>query len=116
MPDCKLATLADYFGAPVQPSHRALADARATATVLWHLLGRLADREVYTLGELAAWLAEKDAEAAAARTGVAAVTARRWPLGVARAPRARTPQWLAGPRRWLARVPRLPWRRGRGIR
>src|SRR5215469_4937257 len=68
VPDCKLRTLADYFGALVQPSHRALADARATATVLGHLLGRLADREVYTLGELAAWLAEKDAEAAAART------------------------------------------------
>jgi DNA polymerase-3 subunit epsilon len=119
VPDCKLRTLADYFGAPVQPSHRALADARATATVLWHLLGRLADREVYTLGELAAWLAEKDAEAAAARTGVATVTARRWPRGLTRAPRAprrlaRPRRWLARPRRWLARVPRLPWRRGEG--
>src|SRR6516164_5236350 len=120
VPDCKLATLADYFGAPVQPSHRALADARATATVLGHLLGRLADREVYTLGELAAWLAEKDAESAAARTGMTAVTARRWPRGLARTPRGlarprRLARLLARPRRWLARVPRLPWRRGRGI-
>ena len=38
--DCKLRTLAGYFGAPVQPSHRALDDARATATVLGGLLGR----------------------------------------------------------------------------
>ena len=120
VPDCKLRTLADYFGAPVQPSHRALADAQATATVLGHLLERLADREVYTLGELAAWLAEKDAESAAARTGMTAVTARRWPRGLARTPRGlarprRLARVLARPRRWLARVPRLPWRRGRGI-
>jgi len=131
VPDCKLRTLADYFGAPVQPSHRALADAQATATVLGHLLERLADREVYTLGELAAWLAEKDAESAAARTGMTAVTARRLartPRGLARPRRlarvlARPRRWLARvprlarlarPRRWLARVPRLPWRRGEG--
>jgi len=99
--------------------------------VLGHLLERLADREVYTLGELAAWLAEKDAESAAARTGMTAVTARRLartPRGLARPRRlarvlARPRRWLARvprlarlarPRRWLARVPRLPWRRGEG--
>jgi DNA polymerase-3 subunit epsilon len=34
VPDCRLATLADYFGAATIPSHRALADAKATADVL----------------------------------------------------------------------------------
>ena len=96
VPDCKLRTLAGYFGAAVQPSHRALDDARATATVLGGLLGRLADREVRTLGELAAWLAERDAEAAAARAVAEAGTRRRRPP------------------RWLARVLR-GWRRAGGI-
>jgi DNA polymerase III epsilon subunit family exonuclease len=76
VPDCKLATLADYFGTPVQPSHRALADAQATASVLGHLLRRLADRDIRTLGELTAWLAERDAEAAAAQALLA--KDRRW--------------------------------------
>ena len=76
VPDCKLGTLADFFGAPAQPSHRALADARATAVVLGHLLRRLADRDVHTLGELAAWLAEREAEAAAGPV---------WPRWLARA-------------------------------
>src|SRR5580693_1477940 len=34
VPDRKLGTLAGFFGTPVQPSHRALADAKATASVL----------------------------------------------------------------------------------
>jgi DNA polymerase III subunit epsilon len=38
VPDCRLATLAAYFGAQAVPSHRALADARATAEVLAGLL------------------------------------------------------------------------------
>ncbi len=42
VPNCKLATLADFFGAPALPRHRALADARATAAVLAALLDRLA--------------------------------------------------------------------------
>ena len=59
-------TLAQFFGTPVRPSHRALDDARATAVVLGELLGRLADREgVRTLDDLDAWLAARDAEAAA---------------------------------------------------
>jgi DNA polymerase-3 subunit epsilon len=67
VPDRKLATLARFFGTPVRPSHRALDDARATAVVLGELLGRLADREgVMTLDDLDAWLAARDAEAAAA--------------------------------------------------
>src|SRR5215472_6972328 len=40
--DHKLGTLSGHFGAQAWPAHRALADARATATVLAALLGRLA--------------------------------------------------------------------------
>jgi DNA polymerase-3 subunit epsilon len=53
VPDCKLSTLASYFGAPTLPCHRALADARATAAVLHGLIGRLAATGVRTLAELA---------------------------------------------------------------
>lgn len=68
VPDRKLATLARYFDTPVLPSHRALADAQATAIVLRELLGRLASREgVMTLDQLDAWLAARDAEEAARR-------------------------------------------------
>jgi DNA polymerase III subunit epsilon len=52
VPDCKLSTLARYFGAPTPPCHRALADARATAAVLHGLIGRLAESGVRTLAEL----------------------------------------------------------------
>jgi DNA polymerase-3 subunit epsilon len=45
VPDCRLATLAAYFGTQAKPSHRALADARATAEVLDGLLGRAAGWE-----------------------------------------------------------------------
>jgi DNA polymerase III subunit epsilon len=38
VPDCRLATLATYFGARTTPCHRALADAKATADVLAGLL------------------------------------------------------------------------------
>jgi DNA polymerase III subunit epsilon len=38
VPDCRLATLADYFAARTSPCHRALADAKATADVLAGLL------------------------------------------------------------------------------
>jgi DNA polymerase III subunit epsilon len=39
VPDRKLLTLAEYFGARTTPCHRALADAKATADVLLGLLG-----------------------------------------------------------------------------
>jgi DNA polymerase III subunit epsilon len=55
VPDCKLGTLAGFFRAHTAPSHRALADARATADVLGWLIRRLAHRGVHTLGELSAW-------------------------------------------------------------
>jgi DNA polymerase III subunit epsilon len=42
VPDCKLVTLASFFGARTLPCHRALPDAKATADVLQALLGRLA--------------------------------------------------------------------------
>jgi DNA polymerase-3 subunit epsilon len=53
VPDCKLATLASYFNAPTPPTHRALADARATAAVLNGLLARLTASGVRTLAEIA---------------------------------------------------------------
>jgi DNA polymerase-3 subunit epsilon len=52
IPDCKLSTLAGFFGARTAPCHRALADARATADVLGWLIRRLAHRGVRTLGDL----------------------------------------------------------------
>jgi DNA polymerase-3 subunit epsilon len=61
VPNCKLATLADFFGVTALPHHRALADARATAGVLAALLDRLPAAGVRTLAQLAA------AERAAAR-------------------------------------------------
>jgi DNA polymerase-3 subunit epsilon len=88
--DCKLGTLAGYFGTPVQPTHRALADARATAAVLSQLLARLAERDVTTLGELIPWLEEHEAAQAAA----AEASARR----------PRRLRWL----RWLTRMVRRP--------
>jgi DNA polymerase III epsilon subunit family exonuclease len=54
VPDCKLATLAGFFGTRTRPCHRALADARATADVLTGLLGRLARSGVRTLAEISA--------------------------------------------------------------
>jgi DNA polymerase III epsilon subunit-like protein len=91
VPDRKLATLALFFGTPVRPSHRALDDARATAVVLGELLGRLADREsIATLGELEAWLTERDAAVAAAMATMAADGEG-----------AGSPRWGRGPRRWL---------------
>jgi DNA polymerase III subunit epsilon len=55
VPDCKLGTLAGFFGARTAPNHRALSDARATADVLSWLIRRLAHRGIRTLGQLSAW-------------------------------------------------------------
>jgi DNA polymerase III subunit epsilon len=55
VPDCKLGTLAGFFRARTAPSHRALADARATADVLGWLIRRLTHHGVRTLDELRAW-------------------------------------------------------------
>ncbi|MFW6640443.1 DEDD exonuclease domain-containing protein [Nocardiopsis algeriensis] len=48
----RLATLAAHFGAPATPNHRALQDARATASVLQGLIDRLAPMGVSSLEEL----------------------------------------------------------------
>jgi DNA polymerase III subunit epsilon len=55
VPDCKLSTLARFFGARTAPNHRALADARATADVLGWLIRRLAHRGIHTLNQLSTW-------------------------------------------------------------
>jgi DNA polymerase-3 subunit epsilon len=55
VPDCKLGTLAGFFGARTAPNHRALADARATADVLAWLIRRLSHRGIRTLRQLSAW-------------------------------------------------------------
>jgi DNA polymerase III subunit epsilon len=55
VPDCKLGTLAGFFGTRTTPNHRALADARATADVLGWLIRRLTHRGIRTLRQLSAW-------------------------------------------------------------
>lgn len=45
----KLATLAQYFAAPVSPTHRALDDARATVSVLHGLIERVGNLGVHDL-------------------------------------------------------------------
>jgi DNA polymerase III epsilon subunit family exonuclease len=50
--DCRLGTLALYFGAMTPPTHRALDDARATAAVLHGLIALLERRGIHTLEEL----------------------------------------------------------------
>ena len=51
-PNCRLATLAEFFGARTVPNHRALDDARATLDVLHGLIERLGTFDIYTLEEL----------------------------------------------------------------
>lgn len=51
VPRHDLRTLARWCGAPVRPSHRALADAEATAHVLVTLIGRLSDGADTTLDD-----------------------------------------------------------------
>ena len=54
VPNRKLATLAEFFGAADLPHHRALADARAAAAVLAALLDRLSATGIRTLAQLSA--------------------------------------------------------------
>src|SRR5690349_6472143 len=51
VPNRKLGTLAQFFRATVQPTHRALDDARATVDVLHGLIERLGSYKVHTLGD-----------------------------------------------------------------
>jgi len=73
VPNCKLSTLAGYFGAQPGPQHRALADARATATVLAGLLRLFSARRVRTIAGL---LAEQEYALAELREAEAARVAR----------------------------------------
>jgi DNA polymerase III subunit epsilon len=57
VPNCKLATLAAFFGASTTPNHRALSDARATVDVLHALIGRLGSVGVQSLPELRSFTA-----------------------------------------------------------
>ncbi|CAB4337590.1 unannotated protein [freshwater metagenome] len=52
VPNCKLSTLAPFFGSPTSPSHRALDDARATVDVLHGIFERLGSHDVTTLEQL----------------------------------------------------------------
>jgi DNA polymerase-3 subunit epsilon len=52
VPNCKLATLARHFRARETPTHRALADARATVDVLHGLMERVGNLGVHSLTEL----------------------------------------------------------------
>ena len=52
VPNCKLATLAQFFAARTTPTHRALDDARATVDVLHALIERVGNLGVQSLPEL----------------------------------------------------------------
>jgi DNA polymerase III epsilon subunit family exonuclease len=52
VPNCKLQTLAVYFGTKAQPNHRALDDALATTEILHALLERLGSFDVNTVESL----------------------------------------------------------------
>ncbi len=51
VPNRKLGTLARFFRAAVEPTHRALDDAKATVDVLHGLIERLGSYRVHTLGD-----------------------------------------------------------------
>jgi DNA polymerase-3 subunit epsilon len=53
-PSVRLGALAELFGTATRPTHRALADARATVEVLHHLLERIGNLGVQSLEELLA--------------------------------------------------------------
>ena len=50
--NCKLSTLAQFFGATTSPNHRALDDATATVDVLHGLIERLGGFNVYSFEEM----------------------------------------------------------------
>jgi DNA polymerase III epsilon subunit family exonuclease len=87
VPDCKLATLAEFFHARTRPVHRALPDALATADVLTALLDRLAASGVRTLAQAGLGYTEASPATAAASVGngAAGPTASQAPTGQRRA-------------------------------
>ena len=52
VPNCKLGTLAEFFGTKVEPNHRALDDAKATTEVLHGLIERLGSIDITTIDSL----------------------------------------------------------------
>jgi DNA polymerase-3 subunit epsilon len=50
--NCKLSTLADFFGATTSPNHRAIDDAMATVDVLHGLIERLAGFDVHSFEQM----------------------------------------------------------------
>jgi len=52
VPNCKLSTLAQFFGTITEPNHRALDDAKATTEILHGLIERLGSFKVYTADSL----------------------------------------------------------------
>jgi DNA polymerase III epsilon subunit family exonuclease len=50
--NCKLSTLAEFFGASTSPNHRALDDAMATVDVLHGLIERLAGFDVHSFEQM----------------------------------------------------------------
>jgi DNA polymerase III epsilon subunit family exonuclease len=50
--NCKLSTLAEFFGAATSPNHRALDDAMATVDVLHGLIERLAGFDVHNFQQM----------------------------------------------------------------
>ena len=52
VPNCKLSTLAAYFGTKTEPTHRALDDARATTEILHGLFEKLGSLQIYTIEAL----------------------------------------------------------------
>ena len=95
VPNCKLSTLAAFFGARTTPRHRALADALATADVLMGLLPRLSAAGV---GTLAGMLAVQDPARRQSRPRPWLIRAVR---GVIRAVSGGSPRRGVRYRRWL---------------
>lgn len=107
VPNCKLSTLAEFFGARTLPRHRALADALATADVLLGLLPRLSAAGISTLAQMTAvqdgaaeWLyGRPGGPPAAGGTSTALPRFRLWPWRRAGDPRE-VPRAVRY-RRWL---------------
>jgi DNA polymerase III subunit epsilon len=57
--NCKLSTLAQFFGARTSPNHRALDDALATVDVLHGLIERLAGFNIYNFEEMRSFPSKK---------------------------------------------------------
>lgn len=52
VPNCKLGTLAVFFGTKTEPNHRALDDAKATTEILHGLIERLGSLQIHTIEAL----------------------------------------------------------------